>query len=63
MRANEEQVRGIEEINKGLRDVNDVTRQTQTEAERNATVASSLTEQARTLAGIVSAFKLQQIHA
>jgi methyl-accepting chemotaxis protein len=61
VRASEEQSSGIEEIGKGLSEVNDVTRQTRAVAQQHAGTASDLTQQARALSDIVAHFKLQQV--
>ena len=56
--ANREQTTGIEEINSAITQMDDVTRQNASLVEESAAAATSLQEQADTLARLVGTFKL-----
>ncbi|MFC4446825.1 methyl-accepting chemotaxis protein, partial [Castellaniella denitrificans] len=57
--ASREQTTGIEEINSAVTQMDDVTRQNASLVEESAAAASSLQEQADTLAQLVATFRLR----
>ncbi|CAM3882918.1 methyl-accepting chemotaxis protein [Castellaniella denitrificans] len=61
--ASREQTTGIEEINSAVTQMDDVTRQNASLVEESAAAASSLQEQADTLARLVATFTLNQADA
>ncbi|MFC4447378.1 methyl-accepting chemotaxis protein, partial [Castellaniella denitrificans] len=61
--ASREQTTGIEEINSAVTQMDDVTRQNASLVEESAAAASSLREQADTLARLVATFTLNQADA
>jgi methyl-accepting chemotaxis protein len=61
--ASREQTTGIEEINSAVTQMDDVTRQNASLVEESAAAASSLQEQADTLARLVATFTLSQSDA
>ncbi|CAM3882880.1 methyl-accepting chemotaxis protein [Castellaniella denitrificans] len=61
--ASREQTTGIEEINSAVTQMDDVTRQNASLVEESAAAASSLQEQADTLARLVATFTLNQTDA
>ncbi|MGB5807337.1 MAG: methyl-accepting chemotaxis protein, partial [Castellaniella sp.] len=57
--ASREQTTGIEEINAAITQMDDVTRQNASLVEESAAAATSLQEQADTLAQLVATFRLK----
>lgn len=61
--AHKEQTTGIEEINRAVTQMDDVTHQNASLVEQSAAAAASLQDQAGTLASLVGAFKLKELEA
>jgi methyl-accepting chemotaxis protein len=57
--ASSEQSTGIEEVNKAIVQMDEVTQQNAALVEQAAAAASALQEQAANLAGVVSVFRLR----
>jgi hypothetical protein len=60
--ASQEQSTGIEEVNRAITQMDEVTQQNAALVEEAAAAAQSLQDQAQALAGVVSVFKLNDAH-